>query len=107
MAKEFAKPFYNSKRWKQCRAAYIAKRIGIDGGMCERCNKEMGYIVHHIKYITPSDINNPDVTLNWNNLEYVCKACHDREHFGNDERYVFDEQGNAVPIPPPMKQGVG
>lgn len=35
MAKEFARAFYNSKRWKDCRRAYIAKRISIDGGMCE------------------------------------------------------------------------
>ena len=40
MAKEFARAFYNSKRWKDCRRAYIAKRISIDGGMCETCMKD-------------------------------------------------------------------
>lgn len=46
MAKEWAKPFYNSKQWKQCRKSYIAHRISIDGGMCEHCHRELGYIDH-------------------------------------------------------------
>ena len=47
MAKEFARAFYNSKRWKDCRRAYIAKRISIDGGMCETCHEVPGYIGQH------------------------------------------------------------
>jgi hypothetical protein len=73
MAKEYALSFYRSKAWERCRAGYISKRYGIDGGMCERCRKEPGYIVHHKIHITPMNINNPDITLNERNLQFVCK----------------------------------
>ena len=33
MAKEFAKPFYNSGQWKKCRAAYIKHRESLPGGL--------------------------------------------------------------------------
>ena len=75
MAKEFAKKFYKSTAWKKCRADYIKSVYGL----CERCNKP-GYIVHHKILLTPSNINNPDVTLNWDNLEYLCLDCHNKEH---------------------------
>ena len=108
MAKEFAKKFYRSKAWKKCRAGYIAERVKIDGGMCERCKKELGFIVHHKEELTPFNINNPDVTLNCSNLEYVCKVCHDNEHdFGRGKKTFtrkglrFDENGQLVPVSPP------
>jgi hypothetical protein len=42
------------------------------------------------------------VTLNHNNLEYLCKCCHDEMHgyCGNQKekpRCEFDEKGNPVP----------
>ena len=77
MAKEWAKSFYNGKRWKKCRDSYIEDRISIDGGMCEECKDEQGYIVHHKIPLTPENINNPDIALNHKYLEYVCKECHD------------------------------
>lgn len=100
MAKDFAKPFYNSKAWKQCRASYIDKVHGL----CERCRLNgkvtPGYIVHHIDYITPNNINNPFVTLNHDNLEYLCLDCHNEEHIGRNESTAsglsFDDYGNLV-----------
>lgn len=78
--KEYAKRFYSSKAWQKCRTAYKAYR----GGLCERCLARgeyvAGVIVHHKCYITPENINDPNVTLSWDNLELVCRACHDEEH---------------------------
>lgn len=95
MAKDYAKAFYKSKAWQQCRAGYI-KSVH---GLCERCGKP-GYIVHHKTYITPRNINNPDVTLNWDNLEYLCQDCHNKEHFEKyspvREGFKFDKDGNLV-----------
>lgn len=95
MAKEFAKTFYNSKEWKKCRAAYIKS---VDG-LCERCN-ELGLILHHKKELNPRNINNPNITLNWDNLEYLCQECHNKHH---NSKYSptrsglrFDEQGRLV-----------
>ena len=96
--KEYAESFYNSTKWKNCREAYIKIRQGIDGGMCERCKSVAGYIVHHKEYITPDNINNPDVTLSLNNLEYLCLDCHNKEHMTKqDKRYVFGKDGEILP----------
>ena len=78
MAQEFAKAFYRSKKWQKCRNAYIAKRINVDGGLCEECHDSIGYIVHHKIMLSETNINDPMISLNENYLEYVCKKCHDR-----------------------------
>ena len=70
---------------------------------CQRCKDKTGYIVHHINHITPQTISNFDVTLNHNNLEYLCKECHDLEpaHW-KDKKFrartlcMFDDKGNAI-----------
>lgn len=101
--REFAKGFYKSKAWQRCRAGYIAFRRGVDGGMCEICRDVPGYIVHHKQHITSHNVNDPDVTLNWSNLQYVCKHCHDVEHGyceqSQPSRVQFDADGNPLPSP--------
>lgn len=100
MAKEFAKAFYNSKAWKECREGYISSVYGL----CEKCiNKGIikpGKIVHHTVVLTPQNINNPEISLNWDLLEYDCQDCHNQEHHGNDSEVIreglyFDENGNV------------
>lgn len=104
MAKEWSKPFYNSKRWKKCRDSYIAQRTLIDGGMCEECGKVPGYIVHHIVTLTPDNIMNPEVALNHRLMKYVCKECHD-EYEGHGVGHkkikplcVFDKNGQPISL---------
>lgn len=100
MAKPWAEKFYNSARWQHCRAAFIDSRIREDGGMCQRCHEQLGYIVHHKIYLTPLNIDDPEVSLNFDNLEYVCKDCHDAEHLpGHGAKATFcgfDEEGRPV-----------
>ena len=97
MAKEYAKKFYKSKAWRECRASYITKVHGL----CERC-KVPGKILHHKKYITPDNINDPNITLNHDNLEFVCAACHNIEHHEkySSVRYglEFDTEGNLIRV---------
>ena len=102
MAHDYARAFYKSSAWQLCRASYIAERQSVDGGLCEQCHHALGYIVHHKVPITPNNINDPMITLNHDNLEYLCKACHDEIHgyCGNQKekpRCEFDENGNPVP----------
>lgn len=99
---DFARLFYKSPAWHKCRQGYIGYRQSIDGGMCERCHKALGFIVHHKKYITPENINDPSITLNWDNLEYICQDCHNKEHFDKQIglRYKFGPDGQIVPLPP-------
>lgn len=103
MAQEWSRAFYNGRKWKGCKSAFISDRISIDGGLCECCHTEVGYIVHHKIALTPANINNPDISLNFDNLMYVCKNCHDQfEGHGVGKRVkptcVFDEEGQPVSI---------
>jgi predicted kinase len=81
MAQDYAKPFYRSKRWRKCRDGYFAKA----GGICELCGKP-GEEVHHKTFLTPTNINDPNITLNWDNLQLLCKSCHFAIH---DMAYVL------------------
>ena len=96
MAKDFAKPFYNSKVWRGCRAAFISSVFGL----CKNFNtcRRTGVIVHHTEILTPGNIDNPDVTLNWDKLEYLCIECHNAVESENVVRddVMFDEAGNLV-----------
>jgi len=104
MAKEFAKAFYNSKKWKQCRDSYIASV----NGLCERCTSKgavkPGYILHHKIYLNQSNIKNLCVSLNYEHLEYLCLECHNIEHHRDDkgitrEGLIFNEYGDIVSPP--------
>lgn len=97
MAKEWAKAFYNSTEWKVCREIYRARARGL----CERCLKrgivKPGEIVHHKTYLTPQNISDPSVTLNHNNLELVCRECHEAEHRGlMPRRWAVGEDGTVA-----------
>lgn len=93
--REFASSFYGSQQWKDCREAFAkSKRY-----LCENCLAKglytPGEIVHHIQPLTPENINDPNVTLNFKNLRLVCRKCHGEEHAQRDRRYVIDEQGKV------------
>lgn len=96
--KDYARAFYQSIAWKKTRQAYFTYRCGI----CERCGNA-GVIVHHKCYISPNNIDNPHVTLDFKNLELLCHDCHNKEHSAKQKRYTFDASGNILP-PPPLKK---
>lgn len=79
MAKAFAKNFYKSKAWINTRNAYVAERVCIDGGVCERCGLKTGNAgeeLHHKIPLSPRNITDGDITLNPKNLQWLCKDCH-------------------------------
>lgn len=101
MAKEWAKAFYNSSAWVKCREAYI---ISVHG-LCEECLKhgkiEPGYIVDHIIELTPQNINDPNISLNYDNLQYLSLECHNKKTFGKGEGVtaeglIFNEYGELI-----------
>lgn len=82
--------FYKKdSRWRKCRDAYAQ----MQGWVCERClNRNVipyedskdyykQFIVHHKIYLTRENIANPEISLNFDNLELVCINCHNKEHF--------------------------
>ena len=52
--------------------------------LCENCLRKGIYrpaeIVHHKIELNPVNIENPEITLNFENLEAVCRQCHDEYH---------------------------
>jgi 5-methylcytosine-specific restriction protein A len=102
MAKEFAKSFYNSRQWKRCRASFIAYRTTIDGGLCQMCHENLGYIVDHKEELTPNNINDPEITMNHGNFQYLCLVCHNKKTFAGEtgSNYFFDDNGQMQPLPP-------
>ena len=94
--KEFAKEFYSSTAWEQCRYRFMLSKYFI----CNRCGGA-AKIAHHITYLTPSNINNFEISLSWANLEALCQDCHNKEHHGARESAVadgfkFNEYGELV-----------
>lgn len=109
MAQEFAKSFYNSTRWRKCAKAFAKSKCYI----CERCgNRNMignpkpdRFIVHHKVMLTPDNINDPMITLNWDNLELLCITCHNAVHNdGHGRECLFDADGNPVGIKEHIKK---
>jgi 5-methylcytosine-specific restriction enzyme A len=94
--KPWAKSFYKGKAWRQCRDAFFISKLGL----CERCGGP-GKIVHHKVYLTQDNINDPSISLNFNNLELLCQDCHNKEHHGGKatrDDVMFDESGNLVKL---------
>ena len=55
-------------------------------------------VVHHKVHLTPANIDDPHVALNYDNFQRLCQDCHAFVHSSQDEpRVVFDDQGNAHP----------
>lgn len=95
MARDFAQGFYRSQAWRDCRESYIKKC----GGLCEDCLKDglynAGKVVHHIVPLTPQNISNPNISLSFSNLRFVCQDCHAKEH-KKKQRYTWDANGNIL-----------
>lgn len=95
MAKEWAKDFYQSKNWINAREYVMSKYFRI----CQKCKERPAEIVHHIVWLNPSNINNPNITLNENNLLPVCRECHAKIHEGvsaTSEEVMFNSNGELI-----------
>lgn len=97
--KKYAEKFYKSQLWKTTREQYSKSK----GYLCEKCLERglytTGEIVHHITPIMESNINDPEITLNWDNLQLLCRSCHEQTHRRKaPKRYTVDELGRVTPI---------
>ena len=95
--KPYAEAFYKSQAWQSCRDAAIKR----DRYLCVDCMKHgrttAAEEVHHIKPITPDNINNPEITLNLDNLVSLCRECHKARHGKREtKRYKVDEFGRVI-----------
>jgi len=105
--KEYAKEFYKSVRWQKTREAYL-KSVGY---LCERCKQngiiKTAEIVHHKTYLTPSNIKDGNIALSFDNLEALCRDCHNAEHFQKhyrqSKRYSVAKDGRVRLLPAPIE----
>ena len=104
------KDFYNSKAWKSTRKSIWLKQ----SLLCNRCKrpvyvdgisdylpkeKRLTGIVHHKIYLDNSNVYDDNISLNEDNLEGICKDCHEKEHHQDQvvrKNYKFDENGNLI-----------
>lgn len=93
--------FYVSWRWRKCRKAFAASK----GNLCERClkrgvieagSKAQPLEVHHRIPLTADNVNDPKVALNWDNLELLCKHCHDEEREMKQKRWRIGSDGRVT-----------
>lgn len=102
--------FYQSNVWK-----HVRKNIWLKQScLCNRCgrpvyvdgiseympreNRRMG-IVHHKEYLNDTNVYDDNIALNEDNLEGICKECHEKEHhqdIATRKGYEFDSNGNLV-----------
>ena len=99
--KDFAKSFYKSRRWQTTRLAYL-KSVG---GLCERClkrgvinpgTKEQPLEVHHKVPLNADNVKDPNIALGWDNLELLCKQCHDEEKQRRAKRWKIGPDGRVI-----------
>lgn len=64
-------------------------------GLCERCG-QIGIEVHHILKLTINNFNDSSVSLNQDNLELLCRDCHNKEHKRFSKEVRFDKDGNLI-----------
>lgn len=106
------KEFYNSKLWKEVKNnIWIKQHL-----LCNRCGKPVYVdgisewipkdkrrtgIVHHKIYLNNTNIYDDNITINEDNLEGVCKWCHEHVCHNTDtsirKDYEFDDEGNIKP----------
>lgn len=91
--RDFARSFYKSSAWLKCSSGYMTSKNYI----CERCGN-VAKICHHKKYLTPANITDPSIALNWDNLECLCQECHNMEHMQKHNKTIFNSAGDVIQV---------
>lgn len=87
------KSFYDSAKWKKVSTAYMSSKNYI----CERCGKP-AQICHHKIWLNETNVLDPMIALNPENLEALCIDCHNAEHGLKHDVAIFDKNGNIADI---------
>lgn len=84
--------FYKSTQWQVAREIKIREA----NGKCERCGS-LGEEVHHKIRLTVDNVGDVNIGINTENLEFLCKGCHNKEHKRFTKETNFDTDGNLIP----------
>lgn len=93
--------FYRSPEWVKLRAMLMLERVNAQGDVvCEHCRKPIvnryDCIGHHKIALTESNVNDPSVALNPDNIALVHHKCHNDIHnrFGSYTRHIYIVYGS-------------
>jgi len=85
--------FYTSREWRKRRKKFLEER----DGLCEICLSkgliEPAVHVHHKVPITSENLDDPRITLSFDNLMALCEECHQAQH--RTKRWRCDELGHV------------
>lgn len=93
--------FYKSSLWEKTRENALRR----DKYLCVKCGRP-AEVVHHKIHLSLENVDNPEISLNIDNLESLCSECHFKEHRGEHCRgriveeqnpYTFDANGMLIP----------
>lgn len=77
--------FYKSREWEEFSKVIRAQRVNDKGDLvCEHCGKIIvnpyDAICHHVKELTETNIFDPDIAFNPDNIMVVCRRSHNEIH---------------------------
>lgn len=88
--------FYHSKTWEKFRSSYLAERLLKDGDLIDDETGEViadqaKAILHHKTPLTLQNVNDPEISLNPENIELVSLETHNKIHekFKRYKREIF------------------
>lgn len=88
--------FYTGYDWRQFRLNLILER----GNKCQRCGrttKQSNLIGHHKIPLTLENVNDSNISLNQNNIDIICSACHNEiENRFGAKKQVFIVWGSPL-----------
>ena len=91
MAKDWAKSFYNSAKWKKMRVSILARdKYRCQSPGCFKVAEE----VHHLIELNESNIKDENISLNPKNLLSLCADCH-QEITRKDKQAAMRKDGKA------------
>lgn len=86
-ARNYALSFYKSKAWKVASTNYRRQHP-----FCERCLAkgifEKADLVHHKVFLNETNWNDPNVSMNPDNFESLCRKCHAEMHYKKESNQL-------------------
>ena len=83
--------FYNSYAWQKQRQY----KMRLENYKCASCGG-VAEDVHHKIRLTEENVNDANVSMNLDNLECLCRACHNKETHTKSDNYVFNDDGDLI-----------